>query len=105
MKKKTYTKANSTQLEQKQMCIDSANQYKGESYHVELSHESIYDFNGCLSFVLSINANAGTGLLCLTNKSWIVNISRGGTVRSKRICTGNDLESPMKRNKHRLFIA
>ena len=105
--KKVYTTANANQLHLKDRCLESAKQYMQDYQHVEITHETIYEWDGTTSFIISVNAKPNTGLMCLLNKSWIINISRRGTVRSKRIgvSLAGKSEPKLKVNKHLLFIA
>lgn len=102
---KNYTTSNSIQEYMKKVCIAGAEQFKQDNQEVVIQNENIYDWNGTLSFTLSINAKENTGLMCLFNKAWVVTIGRRGAVSSKKIGVGmGDKTEPMKRNKYCTFI-
>lgn len=83
----------------KDQCIENAKQYASDMYEVTISHESVYDFNGMLSFVLNIQAKNRNSLLIITDKWFYVQIGRRGAVKSK----AKDAKS-FKRNKFLIFI-
>ncbi len=97
--RKPFTKATQRQLAMKERVIESVKQNTGVYLDVAVSHESVYDFNGKLAFIVKTIAKPDTGMIFLTEKSWLVTIGRKGAVYSMNVM-GN--KNP-KRNKYLLF--
>ena len=104
--KKPFKQANDVQKEMQRRCIEAATYYSNDRFTVTASYEQVYEYKGQLCFVLSVEAKPNTGLLCLCNKSWIVEIGRRGQVKSKKIIGGNTpaASAKLKVNKHIIFI-
>jgi hypothetical protein len=81
MKAKTASKANETQVKQKLRCLANLQKYASNEFTCTITNEKII-LDGMLQFILSKEAKPNTGMLFLTNTSWVVHIGRRGKVRS-----------------------
>lgn len=100
--RKTYTEPNKTQVYYRDFCLKGAKDKLAspELHDVTITNEQVWEFNGNLSFILSIKAKPNTGMLFICDKSWHVVIGRRGSVKSQLF----HKESRLTRNKYCIFI-
>lgn len=103
--KKTYTDISEYQQELKDLCIKNANEFCGENYEVTTEHDKVYEWNGDFTFMLSIQAKNRNSLLIITDKTWMVQITRRGKITSKKIIGYKIRKNAgMRINKYATFI-
>lgn len=101
MERKVYTEANKEQIHQRDLCLEGAKKHQDLTlFDVYIDLERVFDWNGTLQFFINIKAKPNTGMLFLSDKTFLVHIGRRGKVRSMNPTK----DKKLKDNKHHLFI-
>lgn len=97
---RVYSTPNERQLAIRDLCRNNAQKHVSSDWEITIEDQHILPYGGILQFMIKKKAKPNTGMLFMTNKTWIVQVGRLGGVKSG----GTQGSGNLKPNKFRIFI-